>query len=419
MSTDLPEQSGVAIDVDYYDEAEAAKIQRYQGAARVAGIVPAQLVIPTAEFLTYFLFHAKRSGSPEFNTSEALRRRLDKAMGILDGYVQFNGTSLHVSRDVKHLPTHVTEFVGEAVGLATVGRLHGLTDADWDPIEQEKGPRARKTLDYRVASDGERFVETECKGSVASTGGKTTDSIRVHHRSIAAKKASQRADDAEPIGGNATLRYGTIAVISGQPQSTVRCLLTDPPPGDAPWSAQKGRLISRLRFIRNISMLIAPRSQFTSALATRIASLEALRDPDMLGGAPLLDGRGQNFRFAPGRYSSVHSEFGERRTRVIDGPAMGVSAALDRDTIIFVGMQEGLLSLASEQDPDEIRSYAYPIGSIRKVVAHVLPPSIRRGLRIPPGLERRSRSRGRAVEIEIPMTVQYSSGGAVFALATL
>src|SRR5207249_3958582 len=127
----------------------------------------------------------------------------------------------------------------------------------------------------------------------------------------------------------ASLRYGAIVSIDRKTDGIVKCLLTDPPAEPTQRSPFRIRLINRLRFIRDLVRYTAQRSQFSAALATRVAALEAISDPHELDGVPLMKGNGEPFEFVeyPGSHGR-HSGFMAGRSRVADGPVGGTVAQI-------------------------------------------------------------------------------------------
>ena len=92
-------------------------------------------------------------------------------------------------------------------------------------------------------------------------------------------------------------------------------------------------------------------------LATRIADLEALKNPFELDGIPLLGGSGKPFDY---------NSFMASKSRVIDGPAGGVVVQISDKALFFLGIREKLLEIASNQSFEEIIHYKAKVGTIWK-----------------------------------------------------
>src|SRR5207253_35418 len=90
------------------------------------------------------------------------------------------------------------------------------------------------------------------------------------------------------------------------------------------------------------------RSQLASALATRLADLESLRDAFELAGVPLRKGTGEIFDL---------SGFFNNKSRVVDLNAGGLVVRLSSEALLFVGIRAELLWLVSEQDFDATAAY--------------------------------------------------------------
>jgi hypothetical protein len=154
----LPQDS-IEVDVEFYDETEGAKLIAYPTGKLISGIVEHGLVVvPVAEFLTYYLFHRKRLGTPGYRDYHSIGKKLHVALASLDECVEFNGKSMSTGSATGRQLNEVSEHIGEGIGLAIASRLHGLTEADWSPIQEQRGQFASPTFDFQIASDGERFI---------------------------------------------------------------------------------------------------------------------------------------------------------------------------------------------------------------------------------------------------------------------
>ena len=346
-------QGAIKIDVSFYDNAQQEILLNYPTAAAIAEIVDQDIEIPTAEFLSYFLFHRKRLGTPEYRDYNAIGRKLNIAMTSLDGCIEFNGHSFNTAPGVHRQLNEISEHVGEAVGLSVVSRLHGLTEADWEPIPEQRGRGASPTFDFQLASDGNQFVQLENKGSSVADNRHLSPAIYTHKKNIDDKKRAlhtraEQNQDPYP----ASIRYGTITAIDPRREGNVKCWLTDPPPDAIEDTPQRRRLLLRMGFLRDWISFISPRSQLASALSTRLADLESLRDPFELDGVPLRRGNNEPFDYEPYEIYNygTHSVFMMNKSRIIDGPAGGIVIQLSDSFLFFAGIREDLLTLAAEQN---------------------------------------------------------------------
>ncbi len=170
-------QGEVAVAVDYYDEDHRQMLLCYRTAGRIETIVRNGIRIPTSEFLTYYLFHRKRPGLPGFRGYEEVSWHIDKALNDLNGFVSFNHSSISIPAGVGEQVPHITEYIGESIGLSVVNRIHGLTEADWSRINPKHGVTDSPRFDYQFASDGISVIQVENKGSSVTINTEKSDPI--------------------------------------------------------------------------------------------------------------------------------------------------------------------------------------------------------------------------------------------------
>lgn len=439
MST-LP-QSHVRVDVAFYDEAERAKLLAYSTGQTIEALVGAPIDVPMAEFLAYYLFHRKRLGSEGFRDSAAIGRKLGAALAHLDGCVTFNGHSIRTADGVGHQLTEVSEHIGESIGLSVVSRIHGLNEADWAPIPEQRGRTAQPSFDFELsvpspvdgprdialpesvrgleraveddtASDGNSLVQVENKGSSAIDNREHSPAVVAQKRKIDKKKAKLRSANVTA----STIRYGTIAVVDPRHEGNVRCWLTDPPGDETSAEPRRDKLLHRLQFIREWVTFVSPRSQLASALATRIADLAALSDPFELDGVPLIRGSGEPFITDSGLASW---SFWLNKSAVGEGSG-GVVVQLTKDALMFLGIRRELLALAIDQAFPAILKYEYEAKtSADGLVKCVFSDSRFKSLQLPSSLAAfRNRQAGYSSFV-LPGSVHYSHSGLVIAVLPL
>ncbi|MDD2326520.1 MAG: hypothetical protein PHW63_11095 [Alphaproteobacteria bacterium] len=417
MNYILPTQHTIRVRVDYYDALEREKFQKYPSAEQINSIASTIIDVPTAEFLTYYLFHLKRLGDPHFASYKDISRELEIAVTDLHRRVHFNGVSISIPDSVQSPSDVATERIGEAVALSVVNRIEGLTEADWSPIPTVSGRNiSKKTFDYALASNGERFVQVECKGSatVSDANNYKTSSVSIHKSSIIKKKEQVRRTD-----GKASLLYGAISVIDNRHDSVVQCWLVDPPSRDFDEVPQKYRLLQRMKFLRDWITFISPRSQFSSAIATRINDLESLHDPFELNGVPLLRNAKDPFEFRPVHTDRPHSRFLATRSRIVDGPAGGVVLQISKTALMLLGIREELCNLAAKQNLKNILEYSGRIGSIQKTVECVFSRRRYNSLVLPESVKHIATRNGAYHRFKLPGQIHYSAGGLVFGVLPL
>ncbi len=415
-------QGTIKIDVSFYDDAQRQILLNYPTAPAITEIVEHGIEIPTSEFLAYYLFHRKRLGTPDYRDYNAIGRKLNVALASLDGCIEFNGRSINTVSGVRRQLNEVSEHVGEAVGLSVVSRIHGLTEADWAPISEQHGRRASPTFDFQLASDGGQFVQLENKGSSVDDNRRLSQAIYTHRHSIDEKKRTLQTlapqnRDPYPAG----IRYGTITAVDPRHEGIVKCWLVDPPSEDIEDTPRRRRLLLRVSFLRDWISFISPRSQLASALSTRLADLESLRDPFELDGIPLRRGNNEPFDYWPYAISGYgsHSSFMLNKSLITDGPAGGIVVKLTDNSLFLLGIREDLLILATGQDFDNIMAFKSESGTIRKNVECVFSKGRYSRLRLPTSFGSSISESGGYIRFRLQGTIHYSPSGLVFGVLPL
>ncbi len=351
-----------------------------------------------------------------------IESKISRAIADLERFVEFNGKSISVPKDVGSQIPHITEYVGESIGLSVVNQIHNLTEADWDKIRESKGPHAKPTLDYQheiAASDGKRIIQVETKGSCVQDNRNKSEAIWSHKANIVNKKCEIRnlaENGAYPYP--ADVRYGTIAAVDFRTDGTVRCWLLDPDPGETDISPESFRLLSRIRFLRDWISFLSPRSQLATSMATRVAALESLDNPFQLDGVPLRKGNNELFEIVPFHFGR-HSAWFANKSRVTDGPAGGVVVQLSDNLVIFLGLREELLVLASEQEFKRILEHKAEAASMTKEVECVVSKGRFREFTLPGEILESVRESPGYVHFHLEGQLYYTSGGIVFGLLPL
>ena len=383
-------------------------------------LVKRPIEVPTSEFLSYFLFHRKRAGIPGYQSLNAIGYKLHVAMSILDGAIEFNGHSICTAEGVLQQLTEISEHMGEAIGLSVVSRIHDLTEADWKPIEERRGRGASPTFDFQLASDGHHFVQVENKGSSVADNRILDDAIKAQKRRIADKKLKlrelgEKGSDPNP----ASLRYGTITAVDPRKDGNARCLLADPPPREVDDDPRRFRLLQRMRFLRDWISFISVRSQLASALSTRVADLEVMRDPFELDRIPLRKGNGERFEFEPFNIVRSHSSFFASKSRITDGPAGGVVLQLAKQALFLAGIREELVTIATDQSFERVNAYRAATGTLDKTVECVFSKGRFRSLRLPASVRDRAKESAGYLVIRLRGKIHYSPAGLVFGVLAL
>lgn len=395
------------VEVAYYDEEEQAAFKEALGRDILGGSAR-ELVIPTPDFCTYYQYYKLRAGVPGYDSHDHVAGKWVHALAELDGQIEFTGGSVRlIQTDGASKGTN--ERIGEAIGLSVASRLHGLHEGDWSRIPESN---KRKTLDFErpVASDGHRFVLLEAKGSSVENNALKPSAVSKHKRSIKDKK-----DAATPEEQENSILYGTIGVLDDRPESIARCWLVDPPAGIT-GDPFLFKLLTRFEYIARHISFLGQRSQLATALWTRLAALRAAKEYTALDGVVLRTG--SNAEFSPETYDQIgtHNPWFGSKSVVSDGPAGGHVFAVDDRVLLFIGIREQLVALASLQDFQAIAEYTFPPGTVEKAVECAVPAArfrrdFARFMEVP-GQERRSEAG--YVRFSLSGHLHYCQSGLVF-----
>lgn len=411
----------IKVEVDFYDAAEEAKLLEYPTANDMRALVTKTQEIPKSEFLTYYLFHRIKLGTAGYRDYKSVAKKVDLWLSAIGECINYEGGSVRTPEGTVQQLTEVSEHVGEAIGLSVMNLIHGLTEADWAPIPEERGRNARPSFDFQIASDGKRFVQVETKGSSVLNNRIRSVAALAQKRRIDEKKAklAKLAELGKDLNPTA-LRYGTITLVDGREDGNVRCLLTDPPAEKIDEDPAKLRLLNRMRSLRDWIGFLSPRSAFAAALATRVADLAALTNPFELDRVPLVRGNGESFESNPQSAGEWHqSFFMASKSRVIDQPAGGVVFQLSPDKLFFLGVREELIDLAARQNFTEITRYKSGATSMECLVKCTFSPKRYANLHLPDSLEGLRRNSIGYVSFPLKGILHYSCGGLVFGVLPL
>lgn len=390
----------IRVDVQAYDNAHLALIRKLPESAKILTLIENGLDIPKEQFLVYSVFRFR-----DVRDLDNLRNLATAKEAFFDAVLTSNDTSFsaHLQLDpTEHRPE--AQEIGEALGLCLMDAVYETTEQDWRRIPEG----ANKTLDY-VASDGERVLEVESKGSFVEDRYLKLPVVSGHKGDIIKKKEVRRGDH-ENLSG---VHLGTIAAIDRHPGGRPMVWLVDPPVGYHDRSPEHIRILHRLDFILEWLALINPRSPLVVALATRLLDLQHLPDLSLLAGVPLAGGP-EKPALAESDPFAVHGRFFSTRSVVADGPAGGVIVPAEEGSIFFTGVREDLVNMAMSQDFAAIASYHMaPASLVKRVIAIVS-----RGRFKQYGFNEQSESverRGTGyLAIELSGELHYSAGGLVF-----
>jgi len=355
----------IKVDVSFYDEWEGQKLLKYPSANEIRQIVSNPVEIPSAEFLTYFLFNRKRANPTVYRNYWQMQQYLGVALNEMLGFLDFNAQSISLAPTLDQPRRTISEYVGESIGLSIISRVHGLTEADWIPIPEG----IRRTFDYEIASTGNQIVQVEAKGTSIEDNRIQSQNVLSQKNRLDAKKADLRKLVAEGKDPHpASLRYGTIVAIDSRRDGVVKCWLTDPDPDPIKETPERMRLLSRLKFLRDWISFISPRSQFSSSLNTRLGCIEKIKDPNELDNSPLRRLNGELYSFAPMFAFGQEFSFFSNKSRIVNGSAGGVTLQLSPNELLFLGLREDVVMLAAKQNFEAIVTMKFPVTTEDKEV---------------------------------------------------
>lgn len=266
MASRAPKPKTIDVDLQYYPGHEAllkkGDYQRVGTAARVAAFSGK---VPLGDFLNYALI--SRSDGVIFE-SYAARNRMIHVIATWFKDILPTAPTVNWRPGSKR----EQERVGEALSLAVMSNLFGVTAADWGviPITRVTSFDFERTFIGISAQD--EVIQVEAKGSFVSSNVSPTPAdkqkIDRHAKNITKKKLAISKKGAKyPLP--ATVRYGFIASID--PSSTAKCYLLDPPADQQQGDPRRIRVANRLEHLAYFVSLLAPEAQLPKVLVERAA----------------------------------------------------------------------------------------------------------------------------------------------------
>lgn len=349
MANRGPKPKTIEVDLQYYPGHEAwlkrGPYRRIRTADRVSAFSG---TITLADFLNYTLI--SRSASGIFDSYAARDRHINTAAKWFENILSTSPTV-----NWKPGSDREQERIGEALSLAIMSNLFGLTAADWDviPITQVKSFDFERTFTGISAKD--EVIQVEAKGSFVSSNLTPTTAdnkkIRQHAKNIENKKLSISKEGAQyPFP--ATVRFGLIASID--PSSTAKCYLLDPPVGQQPSEPRRTRVANRLMHLAYFVSLLSPEAQLPAALVKRA---EEWRTPG--GNEPSgVVHSASGYAFTAGNYVEDFLSRGKVYLKMHD--IVGNVWEMQGIGTVFIGIRGELIRTAILGKPDEILDLNYP-----------------------------------------------------------
>lgn len=372
----------IHVEVRYYDATHQQLIASQPYAAAAQQLVSTGALLSEQELLINSLFVEHKNDVIGWRTYSELAQ---KAPGRIEQFRDYfdlsNGTIRSNFSDGHATDKNMTERVGVGTTLSVANRIFGLHEADWARIREST---AEKTLDFHMASDGQRLIHVESKGAIVHNVLNKTGSIPHHKGSILAKKAVAQ----HPAGANSpALLLGLIAAIPTSLDERAVCWLVDPPRGPSPEDARKYKLLARMTFYLRLLQPLTS-SALLIALADRIEAIYASRDYTSLDGTPLRSANQTTFSRLPALFRNktvVELNHGKR-----DGRAFGRAFEVGDEDIAYIGVDSDVYRMLAGQRFTEILEYSsvYRMAAPEpREVEAVLPAGPIRTERMPGGRE--------------------------------
>lgn len=416
-------QDTIKVDVDFY-EGEKEAILHYAPTNEIERLITEGIEIPTADFLTYYLFYKKRTGSPKFRDWEKIGKKKYVALTALEDAIEWTGHSICTARGVIAQDDEISEHIGESIGLAIISQIHRLATHDWEPIPEQHGQRARSSLDFRIASTGEQFIEVENKGSSVQNNREISEVSGQKYKIKVQKRDVEKQIEEGSYSHPTSIRYGTITSVDSRRDGNVKCWLVDPQSQKIPDTPKRFKLLTRMRFLRDWISFISPNSQLASAITIRVADLETLPDPFIFNNVPLRDKTGKIFRynlpFIPFPGFPLLSGFFSRKSRIIGSPAGGIVVQLSNDELFFIGIFQELITMSINQNFTELLTYIHKSpATVKKTVECVVNHHEFKNLRLPPFISEQFDEKKKILKFYLSGHIHYSSSGLVFGILPL
>ena len=102
MATIALPQETIRVDVGFFSDEDRRALLQYPTADTLEELTAEPIEISTAEFLTYYLFHRQRLGTPGYRDYSSVGRKLGIALSGLADCVEFTKHSIRTAEGVTH-----------------------------------------------------------------------------------------------------------------------------------------------------------------------------------------------------------------------------------------------------------------------------------------------------------------------------
>lgn len=337
-----PSSPLVEFSVEYYDAEHKQKLSNYPSVQAIESLVTTGLAVEEIEIVTMTLFREQKV-HPGFRGYHDLKKYAPGEIGKFRRYFDISSGTIRAIFDGNNTPTECIDGVGVAGALLAMNKIFGLHEADWEKLKVG----SVKDLDYMypstglLASTGTQFIEVEAKGSVvrsAEMKGEVSNAMG----DIRRKKEVQRSR------GNNNELFGVITSIPTGSNEKARCRLLDPPAQPVGMNAGKYKLLARLTYyLGSISRFSQLR--MLTALSNRIRAISRVDDYAALNELPLVDARGEPFRF--------HPSLEQYKTTSKNDKVVGRVFPISQDEYFFYGFDVAIFDLVAEQNFESIVAF--------------------------------------------------------------
>lgn len=329
----------VKIDVDFYDANEQKDFETNYPS--VYGVLKdytgKSIEVPYADFQTYFIFRQQsdRSGYITFND---LSKKVKSQWVMFKDYYNYDNSLKKFNSILENNNeiNEISESLGVAGALSVASKIFlNLTQADWKRIPKNN---KNKDFDYEhIASDGNRFIVIEAKGSIVKNNERLSP-LSNHKASIKKKK-----NDVVFLSKYPKSKYLYFGAITAADMiHDLKLRFVDPPFEGVHYDPKKYKLLANLYYYLDIAKIISPRSYLTLLLANRIQTIENIEDYEKLNNVPLVNASFEKI--------AISDNFIKSKSHSKNGDIIGNIIATDADTLVFIGTTKNILYDLIEQD---------------------------------------------------------------------
>lgn len=254
------------VSVSYYNdrEKENFKSPKYDDIRTFLDSMPGDISIPEDEFKGYMMFPEQDDSEEGSVSFEQLSKRIGSRFGDFNENLDIKNSINAILSPQRMNVKNYTESIGVSLGLCIANKMYGLTKADWKKIPE----KSNKTLDFKIASTGEKYIQVENKG-VVKENANTKNKLFAKYKSIKEKKTTEGENSDDVL-------FGTIAVIDKE--NTAKVWLVDPEPIHMNMEPKKYKLLARLYYYLDEFRDIGLNESIIKSLSTRITQITKEKD---------------------------------------------------------------------------------------------------------------------------------------------